>query len=268
MTRLLFASVLCTLSVSAAGADDNRDTLFQVSTIDALLAGVYQPLARLDAVLDHGDFGLGTFAGLDGELILLDGRVYRAAADGRVEQMPSTAATPFIALTWFDEDQRLTVEPGQDYATFKGWLADRFPSKNINYAVRVDGRFAHIRYRSVPAQQPPYRPLRDVAAEQRLFNREEISGTLIGFWCPSYVKGLNVPGFHLHFLSEDRRSGGHVLDFQISAGEVVLDPTNHWELELPTDDAFLQADLNADRTQALHQVETGKQHQESGKAQD
>jgi acetolactate decarboxylase len=258
-STLLPAGLLAALlSVQPASAESNRDILFQLSTIDALLAGVYQPLARLDEVLAHGDFGLGTFAGLDGELILLDGEVYQAAADGSVRRMPGDTGTPFVSFTWFDADRRLQPTPGMDFSTFKTWLEGEFPSRNLSYAVRVDGDFASIRYRSVPAQEPPYRPLKEVAEEQTFFNRENIRGTLVGFWCPSYVKGLNVPGFHLHFLSEDRASGGHLLDFELVEGEVQLDPTADWMLDLPTDEAFLNADLGEDRAAALHAVEQGK----------
>ncbi|WPL15949.1 Alpha-acetolactate decarboxylase [Thiorhodovibrio winogradskyi] len=246
------------LLATASVAQSDRDTLFQVSTIDALLAGVYQPLATLDEVLTHGDFGLGTFAGLDGELILVAGDIYQAAADGTVRKMPGTAATPFISLTWFDADEQLQPPPGLDYAAFKTWLEAELPSPNLTYAVRVDGQFASIHYRSVPAQEPPYRPLKEVAKEQTYFKREKIAGTLIGFWCPSYVKGLNVPGFHLHFLSDDRASAGHLLDFSLTKGKVTLDPTTGWTLELPMDKAFLRANLGTDRAEALHAVEQGK----------
>lgn len=246
------------LTTQASFAQSDRETLFQLSTIDALLAGVYQPLATLDELLAHGDFGLGTFAGLDGELVLLDGQVYQAAADGSVQRMPGDTASSFISLTWFDADERLELPPDQDYAAFKAWLEAHLPSANLSYALRVDGRFASIRYRSVPAQRPPYRPLKEVAKEQTFFTREQIEGTLVGFWCPSYVKGLNVPGFHLHFLSSDRASAGHLLDFQLIEGEVSLDPTSGWRLELPLDDAFLDANLEADRAKALDVVEQGK----------
>lgn len=259
------ANLILTVPASVAQesfAPPDRDTLFQVSTIDALLAGVYQPLATLDAVLERGDLGLGTFVGLDGELVLLDGEVYQAAADGTVKRMPGETATPFISLTWFDADERLPAPPGQDYASFKTWLESRFPSPNLTYAIRVDGRFATVRYRSVPAQEPPYPPLKDV--EQAFFVRENIAGTLVGFWCPSYVKGLNVPGFHLHFISDDRASAGHLLDFTLAEGAVRLDPTTAWTLKMPMDKAFLRADLSADRAQTLHSVEQAKTEKNDG----
>ncbi|KAA6185113.1 acetolactate decarboxylase [Thiohalocapsa marina] len=235
-----------------------RDTLYQVSTIDALLDGVYGPMATLADVLPHGDVGIGTFEALDGELILLDGQVYQAAADGVVRPMPPETATPFIAVTHFDADQSLTPPAGQDFAGFKTWLEAALPSRNIVYAIRVDGHFGSIRYRSVPRQQTPYPPLAEAAREQVFFARDDIEGTLIGFWCPSFTKGVNVPGFHLHFLSADRRHGGHVLDFTLAEAAVQLDHTNGWDVQLPMQPAFLASDLGADRSEALHAVEQGR----------
>jgi acetolactate decarboxylase len=244
--------------VLTAQADQERETLYQVSTINALLTGVYDPLTTLGEVLPHGDFGLGTFASLDGELILLDGQVYQAAADGRVSLMPPETGTPFMTLTHFDVDQVFELPPGQVYADFQAWLESRLPSRNLAYAIRVDGDFEHLRFRSVPRQHPPYPPLAMVASQQTLFEQERISGTLIGFWCPSFMQGVNVPGFHLHFLSADRQQAGHVLDFTLAKGSVQLDLTNGWKVLLPLEPAFLAAPLGEDRHADLQSVEQGK----------
>lgn len=245
---------LLPLTPCAHGQED-PDTLYQVSTIDALLAGVYEPLARVGDVLAHGDFGLGTFEALDGELILLDGVVYQAAADGRVRTMPATTGTPFMAVTRFETDRTLTPPAQQSYADFKTWLESAMPSRNVIYAVRVDGAFAKVAYRSVPRQQKPYPPLLEASKQQKLFEHANVTGTLIGFWCPPFTKGVNVPGFHLHFLSADRAYAGHVLDFQLIRGEVRLDLTNRWDVQFPMAPDFLAADLERDRSAALHRVE-------------
>ena len=248
-------AAMLALSFQARAGDD---TLYQVSTIDALLAGVYEPLARVGDVLAHGDFGLGTFEALDGELILLDGQVYQAAADGRVRLMPPETGTPFMAVTRFVPDRVLEVPAGQDYAAFKTWLEGVLPSRNLVYAVRLDGRFANVSYRSVPRQEPPYPPLSEVSKRQTFFERDQIRGTLVGFWCPSFTKGVNVPGFHLHFISDDRQQAGHLLDFRLEEGTVALDLTQDWSVQLPMDPAFLGSDLSSDRAAALHAVEQGR----------
>jgi acetolactate decarboxylase len=256
MTKLTAALLL--LLVASAQAGDDRDILYQVSTIDALLAGIYEPMAELGEVLPHGDFGLGTFEALDGELIVLDGQVYQAGVDGQVRPMSPRSKTPFVAVTHFDADQVLEPPSGQDLAAFQTWLESALPSRNILYAIRVDGHFPSIRYRSVPRQAQPYPPLVEAASRQVVFERQDIEGTLIGFWCPAFTKGINVPGLHLHFLSADRQHGGHVLDFTLAAGRAQLDLTNGWEVRLPMAPAFLASELGEDLSQALHAVETGE----------
>jgi acetolactate decarboxylase len=172
--------------------------------------------------------------------------------------MPPETGTPFMAVTYFDADQVLDPPEGQDYAAFKRWLESRLPSRNITYAVRLDGVFDRILFRSVPAQIKPYPPLAEVAAQQRVFEAREIRGTLIGFWCPDFTEGVNVPGFHLHFLSADRQRGGHLLDFSLARGQVQLDLTHGWRVQLPQDPAFLDRDLGGDHGAVLHAVEQGQ----------
>jgi acetolactate decarboxylase len=256
MSRV-FGILALTIALSAQ-AGNSRDTLYQVSTIDALLAGLYEPMAKIGEVLSHGDFGLGTFASLDGELILLDGLVYQAAADGQVNLMPPDTGTPFMAATYFDADRILDPPAGQSYTALKTWLESQLPSRNIVYAVRLDGHFDRVSFRSVPRQHTPYPPLADVSSHQTVFEQQDIRGTLIGFWCPAFTQGVNVPGFHLHFLSADRRHAGHVLDFGLARGQVQLDLTNGWEVQLPLDPTFLGTNLGVDRSAALHAVEQGK----------
>jgi len=256
--RMLLTALALVVAI-IAHADEDNDVLYQVSTIDALLSGVYDSVATVGSVTEHGDFGLGTFTALDGELILLDRIVYRAAVDGTVDVMPASTGTPFMAVTRFEPDQVLGVPTAQDYAAFQRWLEDKLPSHNIFYAVQVEGVFSGITYRSVPSQEKPYAPLGEVIArEQAVFEQKDIDGTLIGFWCPDFSEGVNVPGFHLHFLSADRRHGGHVLDFNVIQATVGIDETNGWDIKLPMVADYLDADLSSDRSAELHAVEQGK----------
>ena len=127
-----------------------------------------------------------------------------------------------------------------------------------SYAVRVDGHFASVRTRSVPRQQKSYPALAEVAWNQPVFRLEDVRGTLAGFRFPDFARGLNVPGFHLHFLSDDRREGGRVLELVLKRGELAIDASARFHLELPTDSAFLQADLGHDTGDALDRAEGGK----------
>ena len=254
--RTLMLSLLLALAGTGAVSAADDDTVYQLSTIDALLSGLYDGVAPVGAVAAHGGFGLGTFDRLDGEMIVLDGVIYQAAFDGAVNVMPGTARSPFLVVTRCDADWFLPAPAGVSYQDWRTWLEARLPSPNLFYAVRVDGRFRDMRVRSVPRQdRKPYPPLAEVAAGQAVFDRASGDGTLLGFWCPAYAKGLNVPGFHLHFLAAERDYGGHVLDFTIAEGRVRIDTTAGWRIQLPLDPAFADADLARDRTGALHAVE-------------
>ena len=128
---------------------------------------------------------------------------------------------------------------------------------NLFYAVRLDGHFSYVKTRSVPRQTKPYPPLEEVARTQPVFVLKDVGGTLVGFRFPDYTRGLNVPGFHLHFLTEDRRHGGHVLELELEQGELAIDSTAQFHMELPTDPAFLHANLSDDHTAELDKAGAG-----------
>ena len=260
---ILLAAAVMARCASAAGPDaapapaatSARDTLYQTAPIDALLAGVFDGSVPLGALHARGDFGLGTFNGLDGEMILLDGAFWQVTSDGQVRQPGEAARTPFAAVTFFDRDLALEGVPAGSLAVLQKELDARLPSPNLFYAFRADGLFARVKCRSVPRQQPPY-PLMTVAAKQQaVFEFTQVRGTLLGFRCPAFCRGLNVPGYHFHFLSDDRRSGGHVLDLQAEPLKLWCDPTADFALRLPEDPVFLKTDLTADREVELRKIE-------------
>src|SRR5690349_18923632 len=86
-------------------------TLFQVSTSGALVAGVFDREVSVKSILEHGDFGLGTFANLDGEMVVLDGRVYQVQGSGRVSEAPPDAGAPFAVVTRFAPQTDLELGP-------------------------------------------------------------------------------------------------------------------------------------------------------------
>jgi acetolactate decarboxylase len=232
--------------------------IFQESTINALLEGVYDGSMTYGELRKHGDFGLGTFDALDGEMVAVDGEFYQVKADGVAYAVADEQRTPFATVLFF----RPTVErslPGPlDYERFQALVDGLMEGPNLFYAVRVDGQFASVTTRSVPRQHKPYPPLAEVAKSQPVFHLADVTGTLAGFRFPDFARGLNVPGFHLHFLTEDRKAGGHVLDLVLARGELAIDASARFHLELPTDPAFLHADLGRDPGDALDRAERGK----------
>ena len=87
---------------------------------------------------------------------------------------------------------------------------------------------------------------------------ENVEGTVIGFRCPTYVAGVNVPGYHLHFLSQDRARGGHVLGFELVTGRAQMDVLDRFVLQLPATADFAAVDLARDRQRELAGVEKEK----------
>lgn len=238
-----------------AGLLAQNDVLTQVSTIDALLNGVYDGKTTLQQLATHGDFGIGTFQALDGEMLMIDGRIYQVDSTGAVNQPAMGITTPFAATTFFDADRTHGIEAGTTYDVFQKKMDTRLPTPNIFYAVKITGVFRTVKTRSVPRQTRPYPPLKEVAKTQPVFNFQNVAGTMVGFRCPPYVTGINVPGYHLHFITQDRQSGGHVLEFTIVDGVVQVDDTAEFHMILPVDPGFFQTDLKKDNEAALKAVE-------------
>lgn len=222
----------------------HEDVLFQYATIDAFMLGQYEGYLSVGGLLEAGDFGLGTFNGVDGEMLVLDGVCYRMPADGQVVQAHPDTLIPFAAVTPFTPDRLLQVGAGHDYASLREWLDGQLPSLNLFYAVRIDGVFPYVKARSIARQTPPYRPFEEVAPEQIVFEFEEIEGTLVGFRCPDYVDGLNVPGYHFHFIAKDRQRGGHVLELSTGASWAWIDTIHGFEMLVPDRGPFLDADFS------------------------
>lgn len=233
--------------------------LTQVSVIDALAAGAYEGQLSCGALLRHGDFGLGTFDRLDGEMAVLDGTVYQVRVDGSVREAPASETTPFAMVTAFSPILAVAVEPGSGPSELEALLDRTFPDANLFCAVRVRGHFASVKTRSVPPQGKPYPPLAEAAKSQAVFEREGVSGTLLGFRSPRYAGGVTAPGYHLHFLSDDRLFGGHALDYTIDSGVAEIDPCTRFLLLLPAPGgAFGTMDMGGDRSAELEAVERGR----------
>ena len=254
-TLLRVGAILLALAgLGGCAGSAPRDTVTQVSTIDALLAGAYDGQLSVRQLLQYGDTGIGTFDKLDGEMVLLDGVVYQVRADGKVYRPPLDLMTPFAAVVHFRADRSFPVARAMSFAQFEQAIDRRCPNKNTFYAIRARGTFARMKTRSVPAQKKPYPALVEVAKRQPVFEMTNVSGRLVGFRCPPFVKGINVPGYHLHFITDDQRAGGHVLDFAMKQGHVELDVCNRFVMLLPHGNGA-PLDLSKDRAAELEQVE-------------
>lgn len=243
MRWLMGAALAAAMAAAPAAAQDGSDTIYQVSTLDALMAGVYDGTVTYGEVARHGDLGLGTFNALDGEMIAFDGTIWRATHDGTVHEVGPDVPTPFAAMTPFEADQTLAIAGGLDMAALGALLDSRLADRNTPVAVRIDGVFAAVTIRAPMRQEQPYVGLVEALKTQAVWQHEAIAGTMVGFWFPAWLGGLNVPAWHLHFLSDDRTIGGHVLELETGEATVQLDRSPALALVLPQTEAFAEAEL-------------------------
>jgi acetolactate decarboxylase len=236
-----------------AGHDPH--VLFQASTIGALLEGSYEGDVTFAELAEHGDLGLGTVNHLDGEMIAIDGRFYRADIEGRIEEVPDSERTPFAVVVPFDPAIEFELEGSLDHDRLLAEIDRRIPADAASCAVRIDGRFEAVSARSVPRQEPPYRPLTEIVSEQRVFDFASADGTMLGFRFPEYAEGIEVSGWHLHFITEDRLRGGHVLDSRASTAHVQLDPSGELHVELPPGVELADPDHAKSTHDAIDRVE-------------
>lgn len=235
---------------------EDQEILYQVSTIDALMQGVFEGVQPVGEMKKNGDFGIGTFEALDGEMIVLDGVVYQVKADGGVYPVSDSDTTPFATVTYFNRDFSLTTGQSMNFSEFSKDMSIRLPSQNMIYAVQMHGTFPYMKVRAIPAQQKPYPPLSEAAKNQSVYTYTDSTGSVIGFYTPVFFKGLNVAGYHLHYLSDDRHTGGHILDFTIPANTTAdYDVTPAFAMPLPTSGAFTGVDLSQDLSRELAKVE-------------
>jgi acetolactate decarboxylase len=229
-------------------------TVFQVSTSGALVAGVYDREVSVQRVLEHGDFGLGTFANLDGEMIVVDGRAYQIHGTGLVTEAAPDAGVPFAVVTWFKPGTKARLSGVNRFSDLETLCDEVRRSGNIFYAIRVEGRFSRVRTRAVNPPSPGTR-LVDAAKAQSEFAFTDIAGTLVGLWSPGFSSAFSVAGYHFHFLSADRRHGGHLLEIESGPLLLEVEPLTDFHLALPETEAFLKADLSKNTAEELAYAE-------------
>jgi acetolactate decarboxylase len=245
----------CSRGNASVISTSSCDTLTQISTIDTLLNGLYDGVTDFKTVKKHGNFGIGTVDRLDGEVIILDGKVYQVKSDGHVYRVEDSTTTPFASVTFFDTDTQEKLSSGMTFAQVTSYLDSVIPTQNIFYAVKITGTFSYMKTRSVPAQQKPYPALAEVTKNQPVFELGVTSGTVVGFRTPQFASSLNVAGYHFHFLNDAKDAGGHILDFTIKDATVYIDDTPAFMMFLPDSTEFYKLDLSQDQQAVVTQVE-------------
>ncbi len=231
-----------------------EDYIYFCSPINALVEGIYEEKIPFTDIKKHGDFGLGTFDHLDGEMVMIDGNIYQMTADGKVTQVDENTLTPFSCVTFFKALTEDTLDGVVNHQAFLAWLESLLPSRNIFYAIRVEGHFEHVKVRSVPKTEN-YKPLVEVAETQPEFEFSNIKGTLAGFYTPSYLSSVSVPGLHLHFISDDFEHGGHLISCRPNGIKVGVQFIHSLKMDLPMSLDYLNCDFKRDTAKDLDKAE-------------
>lgn len=247
--------VLTAILVPGSAASSNN-TMFQTSTINALMQGVYDGNTTFKELRSYGDFGLGTVQSLDGEMIELDGQFYQVKSDGLAYRLNDSMKTPFAEVTFFKPKETIELNGTYNLTQLENYVDERLVTKNLFYAIRIDGTFDYVKTRSVPVQSKPYASLSEVIKAQKIFEFHNIMGTIVCFRCPAYVSGINVPGYQMHFITANRSTGGHLLDFRLRNPSIKVDDLSEFEMVLPNIEEFYKADLSGNQQATVKTVES------------
>ena len=246
----------------ASPAVAERESLNQVALLQSLAQGYFGGTVKVRDMRSLGDIGIGTFEGLNGEMIMLDGTVYQALGDGRVVVADDQEAVPYATVTYFDNDVSVRLSDVKDKAAFEKILDEKVKEfgENSFYMIRLHTEFSSVLFRSEYGSQKPYPTLVEaLKGKQTEFTAKNIKGTLVGLYCPNYMGGLNTPGWHFHFLSDDRKQGGHILELSLKQGSVEFDKTDKFTMILHDDKAFHEMNLAKDMSKDISSAEKDTQ---------
>ena len=266
MKKFIAAAVttlIASTSMSFAAPVQN-ETINQVALLQSLALGHFEGSITVGELKKLGDTGIGTFDGLNGEMIVLDGVVYRANAECKVNIVDDKETVPFSNVTFFDKDFAVKVNSVSTKSEFEKILNKTVAKEGENsfYMVKLNANFDEILVRSEYGQEKPYKTLvKALEKDQREATYKNIDGTIVGLYCPTFMNGLNSPGWHFHFISSDKKFGGHVLELKVNKGEVQLDKTDNFAMNLPDKKDFQTLDFNQDLREDIKKAENDNKEQ-------
>ncbi|MCR5756752.1 MAG: acetolactate decarboxylase [Selenomonas sp.] len=258
----VLAGLLAGSMVHASPALTDRESLNQVALLQSLAQGYFGGTVTVKDIRGLGDTGIGTFEGLNGEMIVLDGTVYQALGSGKVVVADDKTLVPYGTVTYFDNDLSLDLKDVQNKETLEKLLNEEVNKcgKNSFYMVKLHTEFSSILFRSEYGSQKPYPTLVEaLKGKQTEFTEKNCKGTLVGLYCPAYMGELNSPGWHFHFISDDKKKGGHILELAFKKGTIELDKTDKFTMVLHDDQVFHKLNLAKDMSADIQSAERDTQ---------
>lgn len=221
-------------------------SMYIAGSYGAFSREVYDGEITLGELKQHGDFAVGTFSGIDGELLGLDGKYYQIGAQGKIYPANDSWTTPFATVTFLHVDKVISVDQVLDYQQLQQYLDTQVPTKNIFYAIKISGTFSYLKARSLTRLSKPYptTPYSTITQNEPTFEFTNLDSTMVGFWSPPYTGSFCYPGYHFHFINSDKSNGGHLLDCQVSKAKVEIDYISNFAVTLPKNDEFYKVDLS------------------------
>ena len=237
-----------------------KDPIYQISTLQSLVMGNYYGGVSVEQLLAHGDTGLGMFAAADGELVMLRHQCYRILGDGSAVLAAPTERVTFASVSFLEEGEHIGFGHVGSLDELRAALDERVEILGPNnlYVLQIDGDFCRVAARTELRQEPPFEKFADVLArDERRFVFENLSGSLVCFYFPAYLEGVNTGGWHFHFLDDARTCGGHVFDMEMVKGRALLNKTDRFIMDLPHNPEFQEAALENASKEEIKGIEQG-----------
>jgi acetolactate decarboxylase len=259
--KLCLMILLSLCSFVAIAQQSNSKTLFTAGHAGAFIGGLYDGYYPYSRLKQHGDFGLGAPDKLDGEVLMLNGRIYQTQAGGKTFEVKDAALTPFAVVNFFKADKSFTVSMPMSKDKLYACLDSLMPNQNTIYAIRIRGKYSFVKTRAFPpVTKAPYMPLAQMLPLQHFFSFNNAEGYLVGYRIPAYMEGPNISGYHFHYLSENHQNGGHLIDLLTGGVTIEICQLNGFTVDLPQTQAFKNFDFKQDRREEVKQVENGKKN--------
>nr|WP_082856093.1 acetolactate decarboxylase [Mucilaginibacter sp. L294] len=251
-------AIICLFAVSNASAQTKNNTLYTAGHASAFIGGLYDAVYPYNKVLKHGDFGLGAPDKLDGEVLVLDGKIYQTQSTGKTFEVKPTELTPFTVVNFFKAKKTALVRQKLTKNRLFSYLDSLLSNPNGIYAIKITGNFNFIKTRAFPPVKKPYVPLADMLPLQHFFSFENVKGTLVGYRIPAFMDGPNITGYHFHFLSDDKKGGGHIIELTTGDVTIEVDELDSFLVDIPQTKDFENFDFKKDRREEVKRVENGK----------
>lgn len=216
-------------------------SLYQLGNASALFSGLVEGNENIKSLMIKGDFGLGTFNDIDGELVAVDGKFFKIGQKGVTTPVEIIWKSPFVELVKFKNNDTMCITSAVNYDLLKQQLASQIDNKNIPYAIKISGTFDFLKLRS----RSPRKSTDNNNIVEESYTANDVKGTLVGYWFPDYLLSLTVPAFHFHFIADDHKLSGHVLELKTTDVKVAMNKISQIEMAFPQSIAYKDMTIHA-----------------------